>query len=228
MEQLLIIEDDIGLNQGLSKALKADDRQIISCQDLKTAKEQLLCGGVSLILLDINLPDGSGLELLREVKENTPYIPVILLTANDTDLDIVDGLERGADDYITKPFGMMEFIARVKAVLRRSSRHGDDRELSCEELRIFPGRHQVYCDDQPVELTRKEFELLLYLMENRGIVMTRDQILCHIWGYDFDGETRTVDVHVRTLRQKLGDAGRLIETVRGVGYRMADKGGSQG
>ena len=100
MEQLLIIEDDIGLNQGLSKALKADDRQIISCQDLKAAKEQLLCGGVSLILLDINLPDGSGLELLREVKENTPYIPVILLTANDTDLDIVDGLERGADDYI--------------------------------------------------------------------------------------------------------------------------------
>ena len=106
MEQLLIIEDDIGLNQGLSKALKADDRQIISCQDLKTAKEQLLCGGVSLILLDINLPDGSGLELLREVKENTPYIPVILLTANDTDLDIVDGLERGADDYITKPFSL--------------------------------------------------------------------------------------------------------------------------
>ena len=228
MEQLLIIEDDIGLNQGLSKALKADDRQIISCQDLKTAKEQLLCGGVSLILLDINLPDGSGLELLREVKENLPGIPVILLTANDTDLDIVDGLERGADDYITKPFGMMEFIARVKAVLRRSSRHGDDREFSCEELRIFPGRHQVYCDDQPVELTRKEFELLLYLMENRGIVMTRDQILCHIWGYDFDGETRTVDVHVRTLRQKLGDTGRLIETVRGVGYRMADKGGTQG
>ena len=123
---------------------------------------------------------------------------------------------------------MMEFIARVKAVLRRSSRHGDDREFSCEELRIFPGRHQVYCDDQPVELTRKEFELLLYLMENRGIVMTRDQILCHIWGYDFDGETRTVDVHVRTLRQKLGDTGRLIETVRGVGYRMADKGGTQG
>ena len=104
IEQLLIIEDDIGLNQGLSKALKADDRQIISCHDLKAAREQLLCGRVSLILLDINLPDGSGLELLREVKENTPYIPVILLTANDTDLDIVDGLERGADDYITKPF----------------------------------------------------------------------------------------------------------------------------
>ena len=100
MEQLLIVEDDIGLNQGLCKALKADDRQIISCHDLKAAREQLLCGGVSLILLDINLPDGSGLELLREVKENMPGVPVILLTANDTDLDIVDGLERGADDYI--------------------------------------------------------------------------------------------------------------------------------
>ena len=109
MEQLLIVEDDIGLNQGLCKALKADDRQIISCHDLKAAREQLLCGSVSLILLDINLPDGSGLELLREVKENTPYIPVILLTANDTDLDIVDGLERGADDYIMVVLDMRQF-----------------------------------------------------------------------------------------------------------------------
>ncbi|CUP93488.1 response regulator transcription factor [Blautia obeum] len=113
MEQLLIVEDDIGLNQGLCKALKVDDRKIISCKDLKTAKEQLLCGGVSLILLDINLPDGSGLELLREVKETIPGIPVILLTANDTDLDIVDGLERGADDYITKPFSLSVLRARV-------------------------------------------------------------------------------------------------------------------
>ncbi len=110
-----------------------------------------------------------------------------MVTAKEAEFDKVRALEAGADDYITKPFGMMEFIARVKAVLRRSSRHGDDRELSCEELRIFPGRHQVYCDEQPVELTRKEFELLLYLMENRGIVMTRDQILCHIWGMILTG-----------------------------------------
>ena len=121
MEQLLIVEDDIGLNQGLCKALKVDDRKIISCQDLKTAKEQLLCGGVSLILLDINLPDGSGLELLREVKETTPGIPVILLTANDTDLDIVDGLERGADDYITKPFSLSVLRARVNTQLRKQA-----------------------------------------------------------------------------------------------------------
>ena len=121
MEQLLIVEDDIGLNQGLCKALKADARQIISCQDLKTAKEQLLCGGVSLILLDINLPDGSGLELLREVKENMPGVPVILLTANDTDLDIVDGLERGADDYITKPFSLSVLRARVNTQLRKQA-----------------------------------------------------------------------------------------------------------
>ena len=136
MEQLLIIEDDIGLNQGLSKALKADDRQIISCQDLKAAKEQLLCGGVSLILLDINLPDGSGLELLREVKENIPGVPVILLTANDTDLDIVDGLERGADDYITKPFSLSVLRARVNTQLRKQTSldKGTQRKTTENEL----------------------------------------------------------------------------------------------
>lgn len=134
MEQLLIIEDDIGLNQGLCKALKADDRQIISCHDLKAAREQLLCGSVSLILLDINLPDGSGLELLREVKENLPGVPVILLTANDTDLDIVDGLERGADDYITKPFSLSVLRARVNLRKHKgqSFRHG----ICCAKTRL--------------------------------------------------------------------------------------------
>lgn len=125
MEQLLIIEDDTGLNQGLSKALKADHRQIISCQNLKAAREQLLCGNVSLILLDISLPDGSGLDFLREMKEKASNIPVILLTANDTDIDIVDGLERGADDYITKPFSLSVLRARVNTQLRKS---GDVRE----------------------------------------------------------------------------------------------------
>ena len=176
------------------------------------------------------LPGEDGYSILEKLKKSsgTRDIPIIMVLPRKQNLIRFVLWKPVQTIILPSPFGMMEFIARVKAVLRRSSRHGDDRELSCEELRIFPGRHQVYCDDQPVELTRKEFELLLYLMENRGIVMTRDQILCHIWGYDFDGETRTVDVHVRTLRQKLGDTGRLIETVRGVGYRMADKGGTQG
>ena len=143
-----------------------------------------------------------------------------MVTAKEAEYDKVRGLESGADDYITKPFGMMEFVARVKAVLRRSSRQSEDRELRCGNLSVFVGRHEVFYEDKPVELTRKEFELLLYLMENKGLVMTRNQILCHVWGYDFDGETRTVDVHVRSLRQKLGDGGNMIETVRGVGYRI--------
>ena len=226
MAQILVIDDQEDIVQLVVKALELQNHKVTGLTSVLDLDKNSL-PRFDLILLDIMMPDVDGLQFCHEIR-NQVDCPILFITAKTQEADIVQGLTYGADDYITKPFGMMEFIARVKAVLRRSSRHGDDRELSCEELRIFPGRHQVYCDEQPVELTRKEFELLLYLMENRGIVMTRDQILCHIWGYDFDGETRTVDVHVRTLRQKLGDAGRLIETVRGVGYRMADKGGSQG
>lgn len=175
-----------------------------------------------LILLDIMLPGEDGYSILNRLKadQETRKIPVIMVTAKESEYDKVKGLEAGADDYITKPFGMMEFVARVKAVLRRCSRQEDDRELKCGELFLSTGKHKVSWQGQKVELTRKEFELLQYLMENQGLVMSRNQILCHVWGYDFDGETRTVDVHVRTLRQKLGDAGNLIETVRGVGYRI--------
>ena len=229
-ELIYYVEDDKNIRELVIYALKTSGFEAVGFEDAAHFYKEVKKVTPTLILLDIMLPGEDGYSILEKLKKSsgTRDIPIIMVTAKEAEFDKVRALEAGADDYITKPFGMMEFIARVKAVLRRSSRHGDDRELSCEELRIFPGRHQVYCDEQPVELTRKEFELLLYLMENRGIVMTRDQILCHIWGYDFDGETRTVDVHVRTLRQKLGDAGRLIETVRGVGYRMADKGGSQG
>ena len=175
-----------------------------------------------MILLDIMLPGEDGYAILEKLKNfsATRNIPVIMVTAKEAEYDKVRGLESGADDYITKPFGMMEFVARVKAVLRRSSRQSEDRELRCGNLSVFVGRHEVFYEDKPVELTRKEFELLLYLMENKGLVMTRNQMLCHVWGYDFDGETRTVDVHVRSLRQKLGDGGNMIETVRGVGYRI--------
>ena len=177
-----------------------------------------------LILLDIMLPGEDGYSILERLKasQETKNIPVIMVTAKEAEFDKVKGLEGGADDYITKPFGMMEFVARVKAVLRRCARQSEERELHCKGLRVNVSRHEVSYQGEVKELTRKEFELLEYLMENKGLVMSRNQILCHVWGYDFDGETRTVDVHVRTLRQKLGEAGNLIETVRGVGYRIGD------
>lgn len=175
-----------------------------------------------LILLDIMLPGEDGIAILNNLKENvrTKEIPVIMVTAKGAEYDKVMGLNSGADDYITKPFGMMEFIARVKAVLRRSVPKQRGRILEAGILKIQIDQHIVTVNDQPVTLTLKEFEMLRYLLENRGIVLTRDQLLGHIWGYDFDGETRTVDVHIRTLRQKLGEAGDLVETVRGVGYRI--------
>lgn len=177
-----------------------------------------------LILLDIMLPGEDGYRILERLKESsaTKSIPVIMVTAKEAEFDKVRALEAGADDYITKPFGMMEFVARVKAVLRRCSRQEENRELCCGDLSVNVGKHVVRSGAEKIELTRKEFELLVYLLENKGLVMTRDQILCHVWGYDFSGETRTVDVHVRTLRQKLGEAGNFIETVRGVGYRIGE------
>ena len=230
MEQLLIIEDDIGLNQGLSKALKADDRQIISCQDLKTAKEQLLCGGVSLILLDINLPDGSGLELLREVKENTPYIPVILLTANDTDLDIVDGLERGADDYITKPFSVVEVLARIKANIRRTTQYDNSSVtapaiLAAGDLIMNLSEYSVTKKGKNIELTAKEFDILKLLLQNPKKVYTKEQIYSLVWNDAYLGDENAVNVHISRLRNKIEDDNRnprYILTVWGIGYKLGD------
>ena len=175
-----------------------------------------------LILLDIMLPKESGLTVLQKLKDSmvTKDIPVIMVTARGSEFDKVTGLNMGADDYIAKPFGMMEFIARVRAVLRRGGIKESGNVLEYKSLVIHPEKHEVLVDGTAVTLTLKEFELLKYLIENRDIVVTRNQILGHVWGYDFDGETRTVDVHIRTLRQKLGECGRYIETVRGVGYRI--------
>ena len=216
------VEDEKNIRELLIYTLETTGfsaRGMANSKELKDAlKEEL----PDLILLDIMLPGEDGYSILERLKASseTQNIPVIMVTAKEAEYDKVRGLEAGADDYITKPFGMMEFVARVKAVLRRCSRQEEDKELKCDDLRLSVGRHKVYWKEEKVELTRKEFGLLQYLMENKGLVMTRNQILWHVWGYDFDGETRTVDVHVRTLRQKLGEAGNLIETVRGVGYRI--------
>ena len=177
-----------------------------------------------LILLDIMLPGEDGMEILKKLKASarTKDIPVIMVTAKGAEYDKVMGLDSGADDYVTKPFGMMELVSRIRAVLRRTSKKDEDESYEIGKIRMNRKKHEVTVDGEPVALTLKEYELLRKLLENRNIVLTRDKLLEEIWGYDFDGETRTVDVHVRTLRQKLGEAGDCIETVRGVGYRIGD------
>lgn len=223
MEQLLIIEDDKGLNQGLSKALKADNRKIISCQDLKTAREQLLCGSVSLVLLDINLPDGSGLELLREIKENESEIPVILLTANDTDMDIVDGLEQGADDYITKPFSLAVLRARVNTQLRKRMRTSKSNLIRIEHF-CFDFENMVfYVGDIKIELSKTEQKLLYLLVENQGCVMSRGDLVDRIWtdGAEYVDEN-ALSVTIKRLRDKLS-AQDYIKTVYGIGYSWVKK-----
>lgn len=179
----------------------------------------------SLAILDIMLPEEDGLSVLRRLRENseTKDLPVIMLTAKSTEYDKVVGLDGGADDYVTKPFGTMELVARVKALLRRAEPVTDGKEYSIGELFLSPEKHIIQVEGRDVVLTLKEFQLLCYLAKNKGNVMTRDQILQEIWGYEFDGENRTVDVHIRTLRSKLGKAGDLVETVRGIGYRIGGK-----
>ena len=176
----------------------------------------------SLILLDIMLPDEDGITILKKLREksSTMDLPIIMLTAKGTEYDKVMGLDSGADDYIAKPFGTMELISRIKALLRRTGRDDSPVEYRRGELYLCPSKHIVRTGDKDVTLTLKEFELLCLLFKNEGIVLTRDEILSKVWGYEFDGESRTVDVHIRTLRAKLGDSGRLIETVRGLGYKI--------
>ena len=177
-----------------------------------------------LVLLDIMLPDEDGLHILKRLRAGaeTADLPVMMLTEKSSEYDRVVGLDSGADDYLPKPFGMMELVSRVRALLRRAAKPAaEDKLFTAGSLAVDVKRRAVTVDGEPVILTYKEFELLCYLLENRGVVLSRDQILTKIWDYNYSGETRTVDVHIRTLRQKLGDAGALIETVRGVGYRLA-------
>lgn len=175
----------------------------------------------SLVLLDIMLPEEDGMSVLKKLRESprTRKLPVIMLTAKSTEYDKVMGLDAGADDYIAKPFGMMELLSRIRALLRRTE--ADSGVYRCGELTVDPGRHTVTVGGQNVTLTQKEFEVLCLLLKNRGQVLSREQLIENVWGYAFTGESRTVDVHVRTLRQKLGAAGAYVETVRGYGYKIS-------
>ena len=177
-----------------------------------------------LVLLDLMLPEEDGIHILKKLRREpkTKKLPIILLTAKSSEFDKVVGLDSGADDYVAKPFGMMELLARVRALLRRVEQP-EEEMLVVGKLCLNRQKYMVTVAEEAVSLTRKEFELLCLLMENRGKVLSRDQLLNSIWGYEFDGENRTVDVHIRTLRQKLGECGEYIETVRGVGYKVGDR-----
>ncbi|MBQ8296535.1 MAG: response regulator transcription factor [Ruminococcus sp.] len=176
----------------------------------------------SLLLLDVMLPDEDGLQILENLRKrpDTRNMPIIMLTAKATEYDKVIALDKGADDYIAKPFGTMELISRVRALLRRVESPKNLEEYICDDLYVCPSKHIIRAGGKDVLLTLKEFEILLLLMKNRGRVYTRDELLSEVWGYTFDSESRTVDVHIRTLRAKLGECGRYIETVRGIGYRF--------
>ena len=196
------------------------------CSTGKELFEELENKLPQLILLDIMLPDEDGLNILRRLRSDERYahIPVIMATAKGMEFDKVKGLDCGADDYIAKPFGMLEMVARIKAVLRRCEGRGVQQAVQIikrDNLEVNLEEHKVIVDGEEVVLTLKEFELLKKFLLHPGIVFSRDKLLNDIWGYEFTGETRTVDVHIRTLRQKLGSAGDLVETIRGVGYRMA-------
>lgn len=216
------VEDDSNIRDLVVYTLESTGLKACGFEDGKAFIEALAFETPELVLLDIMLPGEDGLTILKKLKSSsrTSEIPVIMLTAKGSEYDKVVGLDSGADDYITKPFGMMELVSRVKAVLRRTQKNTKERIYRIENLEMDVEKHKVKVNGQTVTLTLKEFEMLEKLVKNQHIVLTRDKLLEEIWGYDFDGETRTVDVHVRTLRQKLGSAGELIETVRGVGYRM--------
>lgn len=216
------VEDDDNIRELVIYTLETTGLKAQGFAEGGSFMEALAFDTPELILLDIMLPGEDGLSLLGKLKSSskTKDIPVIMVTAKGAEYDKVIGLDSGADDYVTKPFGMMELVSRVKAVLRRTGRASDKDDMSVGGVCVNVKKHEVTVDGKTVTLTLKEFELLERLMRNQNIVLTRDQLLEDIWGYDFDGETRTVDVHVRTLRQKLGVKGEIIETVRGVGYRI--------
>lgn len=220
---IYILEDDNSIRELVVYSLNNSGLQALGFERPSDFWEQMKVSVPSLLLLDIMLPEEDGLTILKKLrsKSETKKIPIIMLTAKGTEYDKVKGLDAGADDYIAKPFGMMELISRVKALLRRMGDEPAEKYIQLGNLAVYPDRHKVKVDDQTVELTLKEFELLHMMMNNPGIVFTREQIQDAIWGYAFDGESRTVDVHIRTLRQKLGTAGVLVKTVRGVGYCVA-------
>ena len=218
-ERILLVEDEEKLARMVELELQYEGYEVEKAFDGRAGLDRALSGEFDLVLLDIMLPDEDGLSILKRLRSraDTQKIPVILVTAKTSEIDKVKGLDGGADDYIAKPFGVMEMIARVKALLRRSGGM-EENMLTCGNVTLDGEKRMVYVDGKSIELTYKEFELLKLLFSRRGVALTRDEILQAVWDYDYTGETRTVDMHVKALRQKLGED--IITTVRGVGYKM--------
>ncbi|MCR4631739.1 MAG: response regulator transcription factor [Treponema sp.] len=218
---IYLLEDDQSIQKLINYSLKT---QNMDCRGFELPSlfwQAMDQEKPDLILLDIMLPQEDGLSILKKLRASpqNSSIPVIMLTARDTEFDVVSGLDAGADDYITKPFGMMNLISRIKAVLRRYEKTSQtSRELTADQVRVDINRHTVFSGQTQIFLTIKEFDLLVLLLQNRGKVFTREALLDSVWNIDADVESRTVDVHIRTLRQKLGDQSKIIETIRGVGY----------
>lgn len=220
MALIYIVEDDINIREIETFSLKNSGYQIKDFGCAADFYEKMKQKLPNLIILDVMLPDEDGLSIVKQLRSNpeSRKIPVIMVTAKTTELDKVKGLDMGADDYLTKPFGVMELISRVKALLRRCEGMEDEKFYSVGNLLLDIEKHSVSVNDEPVELTYKEYELLRMLVQNAGIVTPRDAIMERVWGTDFEGESRTLDMHIKTLRQKLGEAGSMIKTIRNVGY----------
>lgn len=219
MALIYIVEDDESIREIETIALKNSNYIVSAFENAKEFYKKLDELVPDLILLDVMLPDESGYDIVRKLRKRpaTQDIPIIMVTAKTTEMDMIKGLDGGADDYIKKPFSIMELITRVKALLRRTAKE-EPKLLKLDDLVIDHERHVVTLNNEPVDLTYKEYELLRLLMGSQGIVMTREVIMRSVWDTDFEGETRTVDMHIKTLRHKLGDYGSRINTVRNVGY----------
>ena len=223
--KILVIEDEPDIRRNLEYNLSREGYSVSAAASISEANTLLSTTDYNLILLDLMLPDGSGLDLCKSIKSNsaTESIPIIILTAKDDEVDKVVGFELGADDYVTKPFSVRELILRVKAVLKRGSKKKEIVEVVRQfgDLKIDVDSHEVHVDDTKINLTALEFRLLRQLVDTRGRVQSRDQLLSDVWGYSAEVTTRTVDTHVKRLREKLGPMGKYVQTIRGVGYKFA-------
>ncbi|MDC0406341.1 response regulator transcription factor [Gammaproteobacteria bacterium] len=224
-QKILIIEDEPDIRKTLEYNISREGYHVVSASSLLEAKSQIESDSFSLILLDLMLPDGSGLDLCREIKSDKEKssIPIIILTAKDDEVDKVVGFELGADDYVTKPFSVRELILRIKAVLKRGAEKKETLEVQRQfgELIMDIDSHEVFVNNEQIILTALEFRLLRQLVDRRGRVQSRDQLLSDVWGYSSEVTTRTVDTHIKRLREKLGTMGKYVQTIRGVGYKFS-------